>query len=238
MLQKTNAIVINSIKYADNSLITTCYTEEYGIKAYLLRGILSSKKGKIKKALFQPLTQLQIVANHNNKGHLNNIKEAQITQYYQSLQTDIVKQSITLFLSEILYSCLREEEANQSLYKYIETALIWLDTHDKVSNFHLLFLLNLTKYLGFYPENNNSHAYFDLVEGKFMAKPVSNLYITNPQINYLKSLLGTNFDALPSIVFNASQRQEVLELLIQYISLHLQAFKKPKSLVILHSLFK
>ncbi len=237
MIQKTKAIVINSIKYGDTSLITTCYTRESGIKSYMLKGILSRKKGKLKTAFFQPLTQLLLVANHNNKGHLNSIKEVGIIHHYQSLQTDIIKQSITLFLSEILLSVLREEEANEALYHYLEIALIWLDTHSKVSNFHLLFLLNLTKYLGFYPENNRSLNYFDLVEGKFLQNPKSNFFISTPQINYLKALLGTNFDALPSIDFNATQRQEILEVIIQYISLHLHTFKKPKSLAILHSLF-
>ena len=238
MVQKTRAIVISSIKYGDTGLICTCYTQEAGIKSYLLKGVLSSRKGKIKKAFFQPLTQLLLVANHNNKGHLNSIKEVQVLHHYQSLHTDIVKQSISLFLSEILLTVLREEEQNKALFHYLETAFIWLDTHDKVSNFHLLFLLNLTRYLGFFPTSYNKQKYFDLVEGEFLNNPKSQIFISTPQINYLKTLLGTNFDALPNVVFNASQRQEILEVLIQYISLHLQTFRKPKSLAILHSLFK
>ncbi len=238
MLQQTKAIVINAIKYGDSSLICTCYTEKSGIKTYLLKGILKSKKGKLSKALFQPLTQLNLIANHNNKGHLNSLKEAQVIHHYSSLQTDIIKQSIGMFISEILHSLLREEEANTGLYQFLETSLIWLDTHTKVSNFHLLFLLNLTKYLGFYPDTILETKYFDLAEGKFVRQPLSNFYIQAPEINYLKTLLGTNFDALPNIVFNASQRQEILGVLIQYIGLHLQTFRNPKSLAILHKLFE
>ena len=238
MLQKTKAIVINSIKYADTSLITHCYTEESGIKSYLLKGILTSKKGKLKKAFFQPLTQLEIIANHNNKGHLNSIKEAQISQYYQTLHTDIRKQSITLFLSEILHSCLREEEANPLLYRYLGTSLIWLDTHENIANFHLLFIIQLTKYLGFYPEVNHKNDFFDLAEGKFVTKPTSKYFIQSPEINTFKSLLGTSFDALQNITLSSLQRQKILDILIQYISLHLQTFKTPKSLSVLHSIFK
>lgn len=237
MLQKTKAIVINSIKYADTSLIVKCYTEYYGIKTYLLKGILKSKRGNLKKAHFQALTQLEIIAYHNDKGNLNSLKEVQILNFYQSMHTDVVKQSLVIFLSEVLNSVLREEESNKELYQFLETSLIWLDTNDKVANFHLLFLLNLTKYLGFYPENNQQNEYFDLLEGKFIKNPISAYYIKTPQIKHFKTLLGTNFDTLPTMLLTALQRQELLELLIQYISLHLQTFKKPKSLEVLQKLF-
>ncbi|HIP49713.1 MAG TPA: DNA repair protein RecO [Lutibacter sp.] len=238
MLQKTKAIVINSIKYSDTSLIVNCYTKEYGIKTYMLKGILKSRKGNLKKAYFQPLTQLQIVAYHNNKGNLNSVKEAQISYFYQSLHSNIIKQSLVLFLSEILNAVLKEEESNSILFTYLETALIWLDTHDKIANFHLFFLLNLTKYLGFYPETTHQTDYFDMLEGKFVTNPTSQYYIKKPQITHFKTLLGTNFDALPNIHLTALQRQELLDLLLQYISLHLQTFKSPKSLVVLKELFR
>lgn len=237
MLQKTKAIVINSIKYSDSSLIVKCYTKDYGIKTYLLKGILKSRKGVLKKAYFQALTQLDLVAYHNNKGNLNSVKEVQILNFYQTLHTDIIKQSLVIFLSEVLHSVLQEEESNEELFRYLETSLVWLDTHDKIANFHLLFLLDLTKYLGFYPENNIHNDFFDLLEGKFVKKPISDYYIKAPQIKYFKTLLGTNFDTLPKMVLTALQRQELLKLSIQYISLHLQTFKTPKSLEVLQKLF-
>jgi len=237
MLQKTKAIVINSLRYSDTSLIVNCYTENYGIKAYLLKGILSKKKGNLRKAYFTSLSQLEIVAYHNTKGNLNNIKEAKVSYFYQSLQTDIIKQSLVIFLSEILAGVLREEEENKALFHYLESSLQWLDANEKIANFHLLFLLDLTKYLGFYPENNSQKTYFDLLEGKFMTKPISKYFIQSPQITHFKTLLGTNFDALPHIKFSGVERQELLELLIQYISLHLQTFKTPKSLAILQNLY-
>lgn len=237
MLQKTKAIVIKSIKYSDSSLIVNCYTQEYGIKTYMLKGILKSKKGSLKKAYFQPLSMLDLVAYHNNKGNLNSLKEAQITHFHQTLHTDVVKQSLALFLSEVLNSVLKEEESNQTLFTYIETALIWLDTHDKIANFHLFFLLNLTKYLGFYPETSTQTNYFDMLEGKFV-NTTCKYCITSPQITSFKTLLGTNFDNLANIQFTSLQRQELLALLIKYISLHLQTFKTPKSLIVLQELFK
>ena len=139
----TKAIVLSTLKYSDSSLIVKCYTQDEGLKSYLIRGVLKAKKGGIKIAYFQPLTQLNINANHSNKGTLNSIKEVQVSYSYKTIYKDIIKQSVVLFLSEVLSYSIKEEEKNKALYEYIETGLIWLDIHDKIANFHLLFLLNL-----------------------------------------------------------------------------------------------
>ena len=102
MIETTKAIVINSIKYGDTSLIETCYTENCGLKSYMLKGVLKAKKAKIKTAYFQPLMQLNLTANHNNKGSLNSIREIEVVNFYHSIYSDIKKQSIALFLAEIL----------------------------------------------------------------------------------------------------------------------------------------
>ena len=237
MIESTKAIVINSIKYGDTSLITTCYTEKRGKKSYLLKGILKSKKANLKSAYFQPLMQLNLIANHNNKGTLNSIREVEIQSVYHSLHTDIKKQSIALFLAEIVHYAIHEEEENKVLYKYLETAFLWLDTHNNISNFHLLFLLNLTKFLGFYPETNGyNKIYFDLEEGKFTNHNKINT-VSGENLNQFKKLLGINFDVLHQVDFNAASRQDVLTILIQYFELHLSGFKKPKSLNVLKTVF-
>jgi DNA repair protein RecO (recombination protein O) len=237
MIETTKAIVINSIKYGDTSLIATCYTENCGLKTYMLKGVLKAKKAKIKTAYFQPLMQLNLTANHNNKGSLNSIREIEVVNFYHSIYSDIKKQSIALFLSEILYYTIKEEEQNASLFMYLETSLLWLDTHEVVSNFHLLFLLNLTKYLGFYPElNAQDLEYFDLLEGNFTSKKKFNT-VSGEKLTHFKKLLGINFDMLHKVNFSALDRQEVLSILIQYLELHVSGFKKPKSLNVLKSVF-
>lgn len=237
MIEKTSAIVINTLKYGDTSLIATCYTQKSGIKTYILKGILKTKKAKIKTAYFQPLMQLNITANHNNKGHLHTIRDAEVANFYQSIYTNIKKQTIALFLAEILYYSIKEEEHNGQLYSYLETSFLWLDTHDKVSNFHLLFLLNLTKYLGFYPETNNINApYFDVINGNFSQSSRIGA-VSGNNLKQFKKLLGINFDVLANVNFNAEERQAVLSILIQYFELHLSGFKRPKSIDILKSVF-
>jgi len=237
MIEKTKAIVINSIKFGDTSLIATCYTETCGMKTYLLRGIMKSKRAKIKPAYFLPLMQLELLANHNHKGKLNSIRELQISNPYQSIHTNILKQTMALFIGEVLYHAIKEEEGNSELFQYLETALLWLDTNDSISNFHLLFLLNLTKFLGFYPDiAGKEMEYFDLMEGKFSHK--STFYtISGEKLILFRKLLGINFDTVHNTGLNAAGRQMILTLLIEYFELHLSGFKKPKSLNVLKTVF-
>ena len=152
MLIKTNGIVLSKLKYRDNDLIVKCYTNQRGVVSYLLRGVLKSKRGSAKTAYFQPLSQLQIEENYRANQSLQYISDVKLNIVYQSLHSNILKSSIVMFLSEVLSSVLKEEERNDHLYDYLETSLVWLDHEDDFTNFHLLFLLNLTRYLGFYPD--------------------------------------------------------------------------------------
>lgn len=234
----TKAIVLSSIKYGDTSLIVKAFTASDGIKTYLLKGILSSKKGKVKPAYFQPLTQLEIIANHKNKGTLESIREAKLYCHYQTLHSHLAKNAMTLFLAEMLANSIHEEEANESLYNFLEASLQWLDAHDQVSNFHILFLLRLTRFLGFYPEVGNIRATcFDLLEGEFTDTPSLNPIITDENLIFFKTFLGTNFDDVKSIKMNQKNRQELLQSLVIYYELHLQGFRKPKSLAVLNEVF-
>jgi len=238
MLVQTKAIVLTALKFGESDLIVKCFTEE-GVKSYLLKRILRSKSKKINIAYFQPLTQLKLTANHNAKGNLNSIREARINHVYQSISYNVFKQSIVLFLAETLSYSLFEEERNPQLYEYIETALIWLDTHEKTSNFHLLFLLNLTKYLGFYPEKENiSYAYFDLSEGIFVNNKPLNSCVYGEKLILFKSLIGINFDVIGHLGLNSRSRNIMLDILLEYYELHLPAFKKPKSLNVLKEVFR
>ena len=237
-LIKTKAIVLSSLKYGDTSLIVRCFTLEAGLKSYLLKGVLSSKKGKTKAAYFQPLTQLNIEANHNKKAVLNSIREVHVVHPYKNIYTNIFKQTIVLFLSEILSSTIQEEESNKSLYSFLETAFIWLDTNDKTSNFHLLFLLNLTKFLGFYPDISKiDFNYFNLINGNFTESTIEKEVVFGENLTQFKKLLGTNFDSIESIKFNQQERQKILQIIIRYFELHLDGFRQPKSLKVLETVF-
>ena len=239
LIESTKAIVLSAIKFKDTSLIVKCYTQK-GIKTYLVKGVLSknAKSKKFKIAYFQTFTLLDVIAKHNNKGQLNYINEIRVYQPLHNIYTDIYKNTIALFLAEILSNILKEESENATLFSFLENAILWLDTHDKTSNFHILFLLLLSKHLGFYPNTpKKTDSFFNLQEGTFsFHKPIAS-YISDEKFILFKSLIGTNFEAFSKVKLNAKARQELLEVLIQYFALHLPEFRKPKSLAILQAVF-
>lgn len=238
MLVSTKAIVISKLKYRDNDLIIKCYTENFGVQSYLLRGVLKSKKGKLKTAYFQLFTQLDIIVSYKENRSLQSLTEVKPSAFYQSIYSNVAKSAIVMFLAEVLSGILKEEEKNQSLYTYLETTLLWLDTNDEISNFHLLFLLNLSRYLGFYPELANTNLdYFNLEDGKFQNQKTNLYCISGEKLTQFKQLLGINFDALNSVNINSKKRQDILNMILLYFELHLGSLKKPRSLQVLNQVF-
>jgi DNA repair protein RecO (recombination protein O) len=236
MLVKTRAIVISSIKYQEKSLIVKCFTLSDGLKSYFVRDAFSSRKSNQKIAYFQPLSILEIEAAHKNKGTLENFKEIKIATPFSTIHSDVVKSTIVMFLSEMLYHSIHEEEANESLFTFIETALSWLDNHNEISNFHLIFLLETTKYLGFYPDTTDVDLkFFEMTEGIFSPfNAISSL--SEHETNLFKKLIDIKFDNSQKN-FAGTERQILLNILIDYYSFHLEGFKKPKSLEVLKEVF-
>ncbi|TDX09158.1 DNA repair protein RecO [Flavobacterium sp. S87F.05.LMB.W.Kidney.N] len=236
MLVKTKAIVISSLKFQEKSLIVKCFTLSSGLKSYFVRDAFSSRKASQKIAYFQPFSILEIEAVHKNKGTLENFKEIKSAVPFQSIHTDIVKSTMVMFLSEMLHYSIQEEEKNEPLFVFLETALTWLDHHDEISNFHLIMLLEITKYLGFYPELSEVDLpFFEMNEGVFTLFQKGNV-LSEHETNLFKKLLDLKFDN-DQKVFNVTERQLLLKVLIDYYSLHLEGFKKPKSLEILKEVF-
>lgn len=237
MVVATKAIVFSAIKYSEADLIVCAYTEACGIKNYLLRNILKSKKGKLKASYFQPLTQLELIADHKDKGTLEYIKEAKIYFPYNSLHTDMIKSGLVMFLSEMLKNCIREEEANQELYSFLENSFQWLDNNNEVANFHIYFLLQLSTHLGIYPDTSNLNVpYFNIIEGNFQETSTSTYCMEGNYIEEFKQFFNINITNLYTIKFSKKTRQLILELLLAYYSFHAQGYKKPKSLAILNQL--
>ncbi|WP_026728285.1 DNA repair protein RecO [Flavobacterium denitrificans] len=236
MQVKTKAIVISSLKFQEKSLIVKCFTLSSGLKSYFVRDAFSSRKTSQKIAYFQPFSILEIEAVHKNKGTLENFKEIKSAVPFQSIHTDIVKSTIVMFLSEMLHYSIQEEEKNEQLFLFLETALTWLDHHDEISNFHLILLLEITKYLGFYPDISEIDLpFFEMNEGVFTLFQNGNL-LSEHETNLFKKLLELKFDN-DQKVFHVLERQILLKILIDYYSLHLEGFKKPKSLEILKEVF-
>ena len=236
MQVKTKAIVISALKFQEKSLIVKCFTLKYGLKSYFVRDAFSSRKSNQKIAYFQPLSILEIEAVHKNKGTLEHFKEIKLATAYQTINTDVVKSTIVIFLSEMLHHSIQEEEKNEDLFTFLETALIWLDTHEETSNFHLILLLESTKFLGFYPDISEIEwNFFEMTEGVFA--PFQGISCLSEHETFLfKKLINLKFDS-DQKVFAGIERQILLKILLDYYSIHLDGFKKPKSLDVLKEVF-
>jgi DNA repair protein RecO (recombination protein O) len=236
MLIKTKAIVISALKYQEKSLIVKCFTQSSGLKSYFVRDAFSSRKANQKNAYFQALTILEIEAVHKNKGTLEHFKEIKIAIPFQTLHSDIFKSTIAMFVSEILHHSIHEEEKNEALFVFLETALCWLDNHREIANFHLILMLEMSKYFGFYPDISEiDFPFFDAKEGIFT--PFHGMgSLTEHETNLFKKLIVIKFDNNEKN-FNVIERQIILKILIDYYAYHLPGFRKPKSLEILKEIF-
>jgi len=241
MLQKTQGIVLNHLKYGDTSLISTIYTSTHGRKTFLVQGVYK-RKSRFHPSFFQPLSLLDLEIYIQPKRELQRIKEVSIDHPFQHIPFDTTKSTIALFLSEILYKTLKEEEPNPQLFDYLYHALQFLDINtDGSANFHLVFLINLTRYLGFYPINNYSeiNCLFDSLNGKFSP------YLTSLQSEsdrltslWIHRLLETSFEKLNSLTMNHQTRNNLLLLLIEFFNLHLGGLGGIKSHSVLQSVFE
>tara|TARA_B100001057_G_scaffold211878_1_gene212291 strand:- start:11452 stop:12180 length:729 start_codon:yes stop_codon:yes gene_type:complete len=238
-LIETPALVISSIKYGDSSLITTCYTKYFGLKSYLLKGILNSRKGKLSKGMFQTFSLISLISNHKKKEGLNFINEAGISKPFKSIHTSIFKSTVVIFLSEVLRSVLKEEkEKNEELYDFLEVMILWLDSENFNSNFHLKFLIDLTKYMGFYPNTSNyGYPYFDLNNGSFSNKVNSENLILGDDLKMFRNLLKLNFDQIEILSITNKIRKNLLDQLMTYYCIHLQYFNPPKSIKVFNDVF-
>ena len=233
---KTKAIVLSALKFNEKSLIVKCFTLSDGLKSYFVPNAFSLKKNNQKIAYFQPLTLLEIEANHKNKGTLEYFKEIKIATPFFTINTNVYKATIVLFVSEILSNSITEEEKNENMFLYFETALLWLDHHNDFSNFHLMFLLEITKFLGFYPDTSVQHYdYFELIDGVFSPLQGVNC-LTAHETLLFKKLLDLKFSS-DQKVFSGIERQILLKILLAFYGFHLAGFKQPKSLEVLKEVF-
>lgn len=237
MVVTTPAIVISALKYNDTSLIVKCFTKTDGFKSYLLRGVLTSKKGKLKAAYFQPLTILELVASHKNKGTLERISEAKVLHFYKELHVDIAKNSVAFFIAEIVANVIQQEEADAQLYQFLEDSFLFLDVTERAANFYLKFLIELTRFLGFYPDRSSEEEmYFQMEDGCFTNDLEMNSMNTGVT-EVFKVLLLASFPQAMQQKMNHDTRKILLDELLRYYKIHLEEFKSPKSLQVLQTIF-
>jgi DNA repair protein RecO (recombination protein O) len=237
MLHKTRGIVIHSVKFSESSLVVKIYTEAFGVQSYLVKGA-RSPKSRLKPVLFQPLTLLDLVVYRKERNVLQSIKEIRIAHPYQSLPFDIRKSSIALFVNEVVYRGLGEEEPNGPLFEFLWNAFLLLDAVEEPFNhFHLLFTLKLTKYLGFYPRSARTpeNCFFNLSEGIFQPVFLEGICLDKNLSETFCRVLEWPFEN-PSVPgLNANERDALLDAVLRYYRSHLPGFAGFRSAEVLHA---
>ena len=239
-MSNSRALVIKSIKQGETSLIVSCYLEEIGYRSFLVKGLYGSKKSRFSKAHFFPLNLININYSFNEKKNLGFIKEVKSEVLFNTIHSDVQKSSVIVFLSEILNNVFREElEVNQDLFDFLLNSLIWYDNVIECNNYHIKFLIELSKYIGFHPNiSNENDSYFCLESGSTTnTKPLGG-NICGEDLKLFKSLLGMKFEDLNKMNINREARKRILNKIIDYYSLHLQMFKTPKSINVFAEVFK
>ena len=147
MITKTRGIVLNYIKYGDTSIICKIYTEQFGLQSYIINGIRNSKSKNI--GLFQPLNILDLVVYYKKTSGLQRIKESKLDYAYKTLHIDMKKIYVCFFLSEFLTRISQNDDDQKDNFDFIKESLIVFDRlEENYSNFHIQFLIKLSKYFG------------------------------------------------------------------------------------------
>ena len=241
MLQKTRGIVLHSLKYKDASIIVDIYTETMGRASFLV-SIPRSKKANVRASLFQPLALLEFEADIRGNASLHKIKEVKLWHPFTSLPFDPYKNAIALFLSEFLYRAVRDEAENGPLFSFLIHSILWLDECKRgFSNFHVVFLMRLSRFLGLYPnlENYREGYYFDLLNACFVSLPPRHhsYYLSSDEALLVPALMRLRYETMHLFRMNRVQRVRCLSVLNDYYRLHIPGFPELKSLEILTALF-
>ncbi|WP_321478941.1 DNA repair protein RecO [uncultured Bacteroides sp.] len=241
MLQKTVGIVLHVLKYNDTSNIVEVYTEQLGRASFLI-SVSRAKKSSVKASLFQPLAIVEFEFDNRPSLSLHRIKEARTYLPFVSIPYDPYKSAIALFLAEFLYRSIREEIENHSLFAYLCYSISWLDEQKEAfANFHLVFLMRLSRFLGLYPnlEGYEEGDYFDMQNACFVhTQPQQHSFYIEPSDSLrLAKLMRMNYETMHLFSMNRAERTRCLVVINEYYRLHLPDFPVLKSLSILQELF-
>lgn len=240
MTHKTKGIVLRCIKYGETSLVVTILTELFGIQTYMVNGVRTTKKAAAKANYFQPAAILDMVVYYNENKPMHRIKEFSWASLYNTILTDVIKNSIAAYMVELLQKSLKQPEANTDLFHFCEDALMQLDKSNKkvAANFPVFFALHLTYFLGFritdnYDEENNV---LDLLEGIFIDHQPLHPHFINGEAAALTSQLLRVMQPYELEDFNLNHiiRRQLLLSYQDYYALHISEFGQMKTLLILH----
>lgn len=231
----TEGIVLRKVNYSETSLIIKVFTLEKGLQSFIFQG---AKRKNKKGNLIAPLSILQINYFQRTDSDLAKISDVESEFSYKTIPFDPIKSAIVFFINEIIYQSVKEEQYNPELYYYLKNALCILDMIEQPANFAIQFLIDFTKYLGFYPMVEPEAQFFDLLEGKFSKySPNHPNYIEGENVQLLLNLMQRKFDDTTPLNINASKRRQLIQDLIRYYQVIFDNFAPIKSLPVLEMTF-
>ncbi|MBE6211085.1 MAG: DNA repair protein RecO [Rikenellaceae bacterium] len=237
---KARGIVLNTVKYGDSSMVAQLLTDVGGRCSYMVQGVRSSRGRGSKAALLQPMFAVEFEGLESSKMDMHRFRELRSGLVLQSTPFDVRKSTIALFMAEVLYRLVRESEPNEALFDFVWGSVEALDAMDEgVANFHLWFLANLSRFLGFSPAGEySSGAMFDMKEGRFTTMPSGHSAVMDaPNAEILRDLLECDVRYLAEIGLNRRQRVEFLDEMMRYYGYHLEAVNTVRSIRILQEVF-
>ncbi len=238
-MHKTKAIILRTIKYGETSLVVTAFTEIFGVQTYMVNGVRTAKKTGLKASLYQPASLLETEVYHNEKNTLHRIREANRAVVFNQVLTDVVKNSIAVFMMELLYKLLKQPEPNPDLFYFCEDILMQLDeAPPKVAaNLPLFFSLQLCHFFGFRIDDNYSeeNKILDLQEGNFCSElPHHGQFMAGENALISAEILKMQVpDELDELRINQLKRRELLAKYMEYYSLHVTDFGQMKTLMVM-----
>lgn len=241
MLVRSRVIVLRCVRYSDDALIADVLSEETGRVAFMVR-VSRSPRAAVRHSLFTPLALLEMEWEHRPAARLMRPRQARAALVPVSLPYDARKTGIVLFLAEVLHYAVRGEPDSRDIFEYVYRSVEWLDVcRQGFANFHLVFLLHLTRFLGFAPnveEGVREGAWFDLAAGCFTErKPPHSHCLPPADAALLPLLMRMRFRSMHVFRFSGAERNRLLGRINEYFRLHLPAFPELKSLPVLHELF-
>ncbi|MEO8710946.1 MAG: DNA repair protein RecO [Parafilimonas sp.] len=240
MTHKTKGIVLRTIQYGETSVITSVYTELFGLQSYIVKGVRqSTKKAQSKQIYFQPAAMLEMEVYNNTLKNLQFIKEYKWSYLYNKVLFNVVRTAVAQFMIELFQYSIKQPEANPELFYLLEGSLFEADKGSDaiVANLPLYFILHLATESGFQLQGNYSEQtpIFDLLEGAYMQNEPSHVNFDSGFIAETISKLQhiKFYNDLENIKLNRQTRSQILDALLQYISFHITDFKTLKSLPVL-----
>ena len=241
MLEKTLGIVIQNIKYNDSSRIIQVFTNKFGRVSFLVN-ISAKKNSNFKPAIFQNFSILEIDFIRKPKISIQRIKEARLHYNYSTIPFDVLKSGISIFLTEILYKTLKEETENQELFDFIKESIIEFDKlTENVSWFHIVFLIQLSQWLGFEPLDNyyEKNNIFDFQEGMFVEnRPNNDNFFDQSLSKVFHKIINIKCNQLSNVNPESAYKARILNGLIKYYQIHNESLKQIASYDILKDVFK